>query len=194
MFKPDNKTPFPSVIADEPLPLWARLLKAIDESSDGISRTGLRQVAGHKVPARDIEDALAYLEAREWAYPLMVKPTGKGSPAEWWHLGPKPEGDTTGSKIGEGGIFSPQVAEVGGAGREERISGDGEANFLPPSPSSGTGTEDSERGLVVTRKTEIAELNHPPDAPLSHEAKTEPTDKGEAEAEAMANADAERFL
>jgi Bifunctional DNA primase/polymerase, N-terminal/Protein of unknown function (DUF3987) len=79
----------------EPEPLWQHFLNAIMKSP-GISRTGLREVAGHKVPAAVIEEALAYLERSGMAYRRMVKANGKGSAAECWYPGVKPDGNGDG--------------------------------------------------------------------------------------------------
>jgi hypothetical protein len=75
-------------------PLWLRLLNAIGKAP-GINRTGLRDVAGHKVKAEEIEEALGKLEAQGMAYKQMIRPEGGGRPAECWFPG-KPEGDGDG--------------------------------------------------------------------------------------------------
>ena len=97
----------------EPDPLWLRLLNAIGKTP-GISRTGLREVAGHKVKVEEIEEALAGLERNGHAYRMMVRPKGKGSPAECWYPGPKPTG--------------------GGDGEGESREDDNLSSPSPPSP------------------------------------------------------------
>jgi Bifunctional DNA primase/polymerase, N-terminal/Protein of unknown function (DUF3987) len=76
----------------EPDPFWLKLLNAIT-TSPGISRTGLREVVGTRVPSQEIEDALARLEQSGSAYRLMVKSVGKRSASECWFPGTKPEGE-----------------------------------------------------------------------------------------------------
>lgn len=68
-----------------PDPLWLRLMNAI-ASSPGVSRTGLREVAGHKVKGEEIESALASLEKNRMAHHEMVQPSGAGRPAGFWGL------------------------------------------------------------------------------------------------------------
>jgi hypothetical protein len=69
-------------------PLAVRMLNAIT-ASPGINRTGLREVAGHKVPAEDIEKALAWLEAQGLAHRGECG-EGPGRKPECWWPGPKP--------------------------------------------------------------------------------------------------------
>ncbi len=98
MKKEEVVTPYPQRPAPkpEPDPLWLRLLNVIWRSPDGISRTGLREVAGHSVPAEKIERSLAWCERNSLAHCRKVKPpvfrgrwgiVRSGCPAEVWFAG-----------------------------------------------------------------------------------------------------------
>jgi hypothetical protein len=108
--------------------LSVRLLNAIVQSP-GISRSGLRNVVGHKVPAGEIETALAELKAQGLAFSLKVQPVGGGHPAECWWPGPGPgpsprpeacilSNDTTPPAAGNPAAPSAPALAVARAGRE----------------------------------------------------------------------------
>lgn len=78
----------------QPDPLWLRLLNAILQRPNGITRTGIRKVVGHHVPASRIEADLAWFKGNGLAHFLLVKPSvfqgrwngrrSAGRPAEVW--------------------------------------------------------------------------------------------------------------
>ena len=143
----------------EPDPLWLRLLNAIMKAP-GISRSGLREVAGHKEPVEEIEAALGYLERSGMAYRKQVKPKGRGAPAECWWVGPKPKNDNPsssssdddGENLGREGSNSkeedePQDDETWGANSGREVNTAKEVfNSLPPYSKE----ENRETGRLIT--------------------------------------------
>jgi hypothetical protein len=124
----------------QPDPLWLSLLNAICRKP-GISRTELREVAGHKVKAEEIEAALASLVAAGKVYPKMVQPEGGGRPAErWWPvLGPTGDGETESVPVDNPSPPSAREsrADVESVGREQLnpgLSGDGGADTGEQTP------------------------------------------------------------
>ena len=165
--------------AAEPEPLYLRLMNAILKAP-GVSRSGLREVAGHKTPAPAIEDALARLEGSGLAFRRTVQPTGGGRPAECWYPGGGGEGDgdevdnpslsemfsETGREQTNSENYATGLAAEAQAGvsslppppPDEKRMGDGVVNLKPSPPSD----------------VQIADLHHPPSAPLSDGAHAEP--------------------
>ena len=72
-----------------PGPPGRPLLNAIT-ATPGISRTGLREIAGHKVKVEEIENALAWLEAQGLAHRGECPGDGPGRKAECWWPGAEP--------------------------------------------------------------------------------------------------------
>jgi hypothetical protein len=97
-------------------PLWLSLLNAIT-LTPGVNRTALREVAGHKTPAEEIEAALSYLKASGLAHSRMLQAEGGGRPAECWWPGPAPEPPS-----GWGGSVVPG-ADAGREGTNSPASG-----------------------------------------------------------------------
>lgn len=111
----------------EPDPLWLRLLNAIT-STPGINRSGLREVAGHKIPVEEIDAALGSLKAQGLVYSKMVQSGGR--PAECWYPVVGPDGDGEGgSVLNDNPASSLSPKEAQGVGKE--------GNNSPPSASAG---------------------------------------------------------
>jgi hypothetical protein len=73
-----------AIAQGQPDPLWLRLLNAIT-IQPGISRTGLRELIGHKIAKAEIDAALASLTTQGLARSGDIQPDGGGRPAEcWW--------------------------------------------------------------------------------------------------------------
>jgi hypothetical protein len=120
----------------QPESLPVRLLNAIRERP-GLSRTDLREAAGHKVAAQEIEEALAGFVAQRQAHPRTDLPDGPGRPAERWYPGQEPEAPGEGinpeasDKVRQTEELIPSPAEGGGNCPGKDQSG----NYFPPSPS-----------------------------------------------------------
>jgi hypothetical protein len=144
LFKPDNK-PLPLSVKSEE-PLWLRLLKAISDKP-GVSRTGLRDVAGHKMAAGELDAALSDLEGRGLAHQRECKPEGGGRPAECWFPGPGPSPPDGGGNSGEGNNSPP---DCGGGGEETpgRELTPPAWEFAPRQPGEGTNSSSDPAELV----------------------------------------------
>jgi hypothetical protein len=85
------KPAFQKKVDANPDPLWLRLLNAMARP-DGITRSGIREVVGHKIPASKIEDALEFFDFLGVATFNKEKPADNGCrwsggrSAERWHL------------------------------------------------------------------------------------------------------------
>ena len=150
--------------ATAPDPLAVRLLNAIT-ASPGISRTGLREIAGHKVKVEEIENALAWLEAQGLAHRGQCPGDGPGRKAECWWPGAEPppgpglnaDSDQHGGArmaSGEGASSPAPVSRADadtGAGSEGREGGnsqprpDAGSDFLPTSSNAGCGARAGRR-------------------------------------------------
>jgi hypothetical protein len=170
----------------EPDPLWLRLLNAIT-ASPGVSRTGFREKVGTRVPAQEIEEGLAYLEANRLAFRRMVQLVGGGRPAECWY----PRRDGNGESQEDDNLSSlsemyetPEPSET--SGRKQTNSensstglGDNEEGVsLFPSHVPAEKNEKEKRVVIPSAsapsRVEIAEIVRPPSAPLSDGANAEP--------------------